>query len=215
MDTPLSCACKGLRNDATAALKGRVDQDSGLVNGTLPFPPLIASHALSGQPTTLKHMDTDRLVQSMVMRETVVQLDSFNFLSTSVAGLVGFALGAIWYAPFTFGPLWLRSNPNALERLATADRIKRDLIALISSLIQAFVLALLLAAVTRHPTLAISMVLGFLLWLGFTAAPSLADSLLSRRPLTSWATDFGPGWAIDTGHRLLVTLGIAFIIGVW
>ncbi|HET7586978.1 MAG TPA: DUF1761 domain-containing protein [Gammaproteobacteria bacterium] len=136
-----------------------------------------------------------------------MHLADFSYASALIAGVVGFILGAIWYAPFTFGPLWLRYNPAALDALTAGGRMQRYLVALISSLVQAFVLAVVLAAVAPEHELGIALVLGFLLWLGFTAAPSLADSLLSRRPMA--------GWAVDIGHRLLVTLGIAFVLGVW
>jgi hypothetical protein len=144
-----------------------------------------------------------------------MQLANLSYAGALIAGVVGFILGAIWYAPFTFGPLWLRYNPGALDALTASGRLWRYLIALISSLVQAFVLAVVLAAVTPEPDLGVALVLGFVLWLGFTAAPSLADSLLSRRPLSGWTVDLGPGWAVDIAHRLLVTLGIAFVLGVW
>lgn len=135
-----------------------------------------------------------------------MHLANFSYTGALIAGVVGFIVGAAWYAPFTFGPLWLRYNPAALDQLTGGGRIQRYLIALISSLVQAFVLAVMLAEASE-PDLGVALVLGFLLWLGFTAAPSLADSLLSRRPMG--------GWAVDIGHRLLVTLAIAFVLGVW
>lgn len=135
-----------------------------------------------------------------------MQLANFSYSGALIAGVVGFIVGAAWYAPFTFGPLWLRYNPVALDVLTTATRLRRYAIALLSCLVQAFVLAVMLAA-AAEPDLGIALVFGFLLWIGFTAAPSLADSLLSRRPIG--------GWAVDMGHRLLVTLAIAFVLGVW
>lgn len=136
-----------------------------------------------------------------------MHLANFSYSGALIAGVVGFILGAIWYAPFTFGPMWLRYNPVDLDQLTAGGRLQRYLIALISSLVQSFVLAVVLAAAAPKPELGVALVLGCLLWLGFTAAPSLADSLLSRRPMG--------GWAVDIGHRLLVTLGIAFVLGVW
>jgi hypothetical protein len=136
-----------------------------------------------------------------------MHLANFSYSGALIAGVVGFILGAIWYAPFTFGPLWLRYNPVAMDKITAVGRTRRYGIALIGSLVEAFVLAVILAATTTKPDVGVALVLGFLLWLGFTAAPSLADSLLSRRPMT--------GWAVDTGHRLLVTLGIAFVLGAW
>ncbi|HET7571029.1 MAG TPA: DUF1761 domain-containing protein [Gammaproteobacteria bacterium] len=136
-----------------------------------------------------------------------MDLANFSYTGALIAGVCGFVLGAVWYAPFSFGPLWLRYNPSAMDDLTAGGRLQRYVIALVSSLVQAFVLAVILAATAPEPELGIALVLGFLMWLGFTAAPSLADSLLSHRLMG--------GWAVDIGHRLLVTLGIAFVLGVW
>lgn len=130
-----------------------------------------------------------------------------NYLAVVVAGFGGFIVGAVWYLPFTFGPLWLKANPHVLQELESGGRLQRYVIALLSSIVQAWVLALCLIRVAPDAGLGTALVAGLLLWLGFTAAPSLVDALISRRRVT--------GWLVDTGHRLLAMLVMAFLLSAW
>ncbi|MGA9852861.1 MAG: DUF1761 domain-containing protein [Gammaproteobacteria bacterium] len=129
-----------------------------------------------------------------------------NYGAVVVAGVVGFIVGAVWYLPFTFGPLWLKANPHALEDLESGGRWQRYMVALICCIVQAWVLALVLAFGGKGD-LATALVAGALLWLGFTAAPTLTDTLISRRKVS--------GWLVDTGHRLLAILVMAFLLAAW
>ena len=110
-----------------------------------------------------------------------MMLDGINYVAVMVAGIGGFVVGAVWYLPFTFGPLWLRANPHVLEDLESGGRLRRYAVALICSSVQAWVLALCLLYAGRNAGLGTALVAGALLWLGFTAAPSLVDTLISRR----------------------------------
>lgn len=130
-----------------------------------------------------------------------------NYLAVGVAGLGGFIVGAVWYLPFTFGPLWLRANPHVLEELESGGRWRRYVVALLSSMVQAWVLALCLLYAGSRTGLGTALVAGLLLWLGFTAAPSLVDMLISRRRIS--------GWLVDSGHRLLAILVMAFLLTAW
>ena len=59
----------------------------------------------------------------------------FEAFGAGIAGIAGFIAAAVWYAPFTFGPLWLRFAPDALGRLehTLARRLSHYLIALVAS----------------------------------------------------------------------------------
>lgn len=130
-----------------------------------------------------------------------------NYLAVAVAGCGGFVVGAVWYLPFTFGPLWLKANPHVMEELEAGGRLRRYAIALLSSIVQAWVLACCLIYAGPDAGLGTALVAGLLLWLGFTAAPSLVDTLISRRRVS--------GWLVDTGHRLLAILVMAFLLAAW
>jgi Protein of unknown function (DUF1761) len=134
-------------------------------------------------------------------------LSQINYLAVLIAGAGGFIVGAVWYLPFTFGPLWLKANPHLLQDMETGGRWQRYLVALVCSILQAFILALCLSYAGRDAGLGSALVAGVLLWLGFTAAPSLVDTLISRRKVAAWL--------LDTGHRLLAILVMAFLLTAW
>ncbi len=134
-------------------------------------------------------------------------LVQINYAAVAVAGIGGFIVGAVWYLPFTFGPLWLKANPHVLQDLESSGRWQRYLVALVCSILQALVLALCLMYVGHNAGLGTALIVAALLWLGFTAAPSLVDTLISRRKVA--------GWLVDTGHRLLAVLVMAFLLTAW
>ncbi len=129
-----------------------------------------------------------------------------NYAAVVVAGVGGFIVGAVWYLPFTFGPLWLKANPHVIEDLESGGRWQRYVVALVCCIVQAWVLALVLAFGGKGD-LEVALIAGALLWLGFTAAPTLTDTLISRRKVS--------GWLVDAGHRLLAILVMAFLLAAW
>lgn len=132
----------------------------------------------------------------------------FEILAAGVAGIAGFIAGAIWYAPFTFGPLWLRFAPEAIETLEHTPprRLAHYGVALVASLVQAFALEALLIF-GGHSDLGFALGMAGLVWLGFTASASLVDGLFRRR--------LARDWMVDMGHRLLVLVVIALVLGLW
>lgn len=132
---------------------------------------------------------------------------ALNYLAVVVAGAAGFVLGAVWYLPFTFGPLWLRANPHVLQSLEAGGRLQRYAVALAGSILQAWVLAVCLTYAGRSAGLGTALLAALLLWAGFTAAPSLVDNLIARRPLA--------GWVVDASHRLAAVCMMAFVLMAW
>lgn len=132
----------------------------------------------------------------------------FEVFGALIAGIAGFVAAAVWYAPFTFGPLWLRFAPDALDRLehTLARRLSHYTIALVASWVQAFALEALLLFCHRQG-LGFALALAGLVWLGFCASTSLMDGLFRRR--------LARDWMLDMGHRLLVLVAIAIVLGLW
>ncbi len=135
-------------------------------------------------------------------------MTGFEVLAAVVAGLAGFIAGAMWYAPFTFGPLWLRFAPEALEQIEHTPprRIARYGVALMASLAQAFALQALLIFSNRFD-LGFALAMAGLVWFAFTASASLMDGIFRRR--------LARDWLVDMGHRLLVLATIAVVLGLW
>lgn len=135
-----------------------------------------------------------------------MDLGAFDPVAVVVAGSVGFAVGGLWYAPFAFGQVWLRYTTVKPEDLQADVALLPTLLAFGGVVVQAAVLQLTLVAVGARG-LPAGLGLAALLWLGFTAAPSLVDALESRRPLVTWL--------VDAGHRLVAALAMGAVLVLW
>ncbi|MGH8273685.1 MAG: DUF1761 domain-containing protein [Gammaproteobacteria bacterium] len=135
-------------------------------------------------------------------------MSAYEAFGAVVAGLAGFIAGAVWYTPFTFGPLWLRFAPEAIERAEhpSATRLGRYAVALLASFVQSFALAALFVFSGRSD-LGFALGMAGLIWLGFIVSASLMDGLFRRR--------LARDWLLDMGHRLLVLVTIAIVLGLW
>lgn len=128
----------------------------------------------------------------------------FNLVAVFVAAAAGFAVGGIWYAPFLFGPLWSRMSPLEEDQRGSSGT-REYAVSVASTIVQALVLYVILRA-TDSLAIAHALWTGFLLWAGFTAAPSLSEAVFSRRPMGAWL--------VDSGHRLFVTLVMAAVLSL-
>ena len=135
-----------------------------------------------------------------------MEFGALHPLAIVVAGSVGFAVGGLWYAPFAFGPLWLRYTTVKPEDLQAAVALGPTLAAFVGVIVQAAVLAVVMG-VAHSEGFASALGIATLLWLGFTAAPSLVDALEARRPLLSWF--------VDAGHRLAAAWAMALVLASW
>lgn len=133
----------------------------------------------------------------------MTELD-FNVVAIIVAAAAGFAVGGVWYAPFAFGPLWSRMSPMEEDQRGSSGAREYS-ISVACTIMQALVLYLLLLA-THSMGVPAALWVGFLLWAGFTAAPSLSEAVFSKRPLGMWL--------VDSAHRLAVTLVMAVVLAL-
>lgn len=129
----------------------------------------------------------------------------FDLIAMLIAAAAGFAVGGLWYAPFLFGPLWSRYNPMEADQEGRSGSVEYA-VAIAGTVIQATILYVLLQA-TDSLSPAPALWMGFLLWAGFTAAPSLAEAVFSKRSLAAWL--------VDSSHRLLVTLVMALLLALF
>lgn len=128
----------------------------------------------------------------------------FNIVAVLVAAAAGFAVGGIWYAPFLFGPLWSRMSPLEEDQRGSSGT-REYAVSVACAIVQALVLYLILLA-TETLAIAPALWTGFLLWAGFTAAPSLSEAVFTRRPVGTWL--------VDSAHRLVVTLVMAVVLSL-
>ncbi len=101
-----------------------------------------------------------------------------NYIAVIVAGIVAYAVGAVWHSPVGFGKYWMKlmgfSENNMKNMPLTAAQAMS--IGFVVTLLVAFVLAHFTVLVGAD-TWQTALQLGFWLWLGFLA-PTLANGWL-------------------------------------
>jgi hypothetical protein len=124
-----------------------------------------------------------------------------------IATLSTMIVGSVWYTPKVFGNYWMR--------VAKVDMEDRNaVIPIITTLIVSFISAWVLAMATQvawtalgGSYLLVALLVGILLWAGFTAARIITHDAFEGRPagLT----------ILNIAHELVTIVIMALIIGVW
>jgi len=116
-----------------------------------------------------------------------------NWLAVVVAAIAALVIGTVWYLPAVFGNRW--------AALIGRDIVARPsptlyVIAIIGSLITAYVLALVIEVVmqARGPvSLVDGIFIGIVAWAGFQAASQAVGGAFEGRSWTLWAINAGNG----------------------
>jgi hypothetical protein len=130
-----------------------------------------------------------------------------NYLAVIIAGVAGFAIGAVWYS-FLFSRVWM--DAAGLDEAEIRERRSPlpFVLAVIADLVMAWVLAVVIGSVwPQSPTLVDGIVAGFLVWLGFTLTTTTVNyAFPGRKPALT---------VIDAGHWLVVLVVMGAIIGLF
>lgn len=134
---------------------------------------------------------------------------SVNPIGVLIAGLSQMPLGMAWYGPL-FGKEWTKLMNFSEKSMAESKKNMGPTYAtqMVASLLQAFVLSLI-ADATQADTTMQFILLGFWIWLGFTATVQLTGKLFSGKPFNLKL------YAIDTGYQLTVMLMMAIILSLF
>ncbi len=127
-----------------------------------------------------------------------------NIWAILVASLVNMAVGALWYSPVLFAGPWLRMS--GVKTAEGAGRVVEYVGAYFSGLILAAILAVVLSMAGTQ-TLSEGLLVGVMVWLGFTAAPSFANTIFENRP-------FGL-WGINSGYPLVSIILMTILLVLW
>ncbi len=133
-------------------------------------------------------------------------LPQVNYLAVLTSGVVIFILGGLWYSPVLFAKKWIALHGKSEADFKGGASPVLYLLALVSGLISAWVLAVMVnhfppVSATRGATV------GVLCWLGFAGATSLANALFSMKPKQLWL--------IDSGYNLVSFIIAGIILAVW
>jgi len=134
----------------------------------------------------------------------LLDLGSINGWAVLVAAVVGYAIGAVWYAPPVFGKRWLAALGKSKDQLG--DPLK--------PMVVQFFLALVIAAVLA----AVVVRFGAVTWIeGAAIGFVLSVGLVSTSLLTAWM--FGGFdmkiYRLQVGCKVVQFTAMGAILGAW
>lgn len=118
-----------------------------------------------------------------------------NWLSVVIAGIVGIVIGAIWFGPKTFFPLWwkfLGRDPQQQPGTSKMTVIfgTTFVAAFVQAIVMAVVIGLAQAAVGNLDAFSGAMV-GSLMGVGFAASSSVSHHLFGGFAIKAWVLEAG------------------------
>lgn len=136
---------------------------------------------------------------------------NLNYLAIVVSSLAAFVIGAIWFGPKTFYPLWAKElGHDPAARIEKVSAPVMFSLTYVAQLALAFAVALVLQVVeAAHGSvgLADGVTVGLVLGVLVAAAASLSHRLFSQQGFKVWA--------MEVGNDIAAILAIAIILSVW
>lgn len=143
----------------------------------------------------------------------------FNLLAVLVSSIVCFIIGAVWFGPKTFYPIWMK----ALGREVPTERIKmtggETLLMFggtyVAALTQVATLGIIVAAARLlHPvTWGTGLFLGFLFSVGLGAFASLSHRMFAQPDAKVYKSL--KVWLIEVGQDVVCLTIAGAILGAW
>lgn len=133
-------------------------------------------------------------------------LHHFNLLAVLVSAVILWVLGAAWYSPALFAKPWMATLGIKPDPANRTGLISGMIASLIGDFILAFVLDHLILGANAASVHGGAFI-GFLVWLGFFAAPNFPQGIYERRPSRLFA--------INNGYWLVGLVGIAVLLAIW
>ncbi len=127
-----------------------------------------------------------------------------NFLAVTVASILAFVVGGLWYSPVMFFKAWLKGAGLTEQdtRQGHPARIYGG------AFVMTFIAATLLAVVIGHQrSLGAGLHWGLIVGLGWVATSFGTNYLFERRTLTLWL--------VNAGYNVLTFVLMGAVIGVW
>jgi UDP-N-acetylmuramyl pentapeptide phosphotransferase/UDP-N-acetylglucosamine-1-phosphate transferase len=136
----------------------------------------------------------------------MLEFEGMNYWAVAVAWLVFVAIGSYWYSPRGFGKRWTKYSGVDHMKLPEKEATRAIVSIAISALVQTIVLALIINSLNTSTVLD-GLAVGVVVWLGFTAATTVGNTLYQR---LGWGF-----WWLNSSY-FLVTMAInAMILTIW
>ena len=132
-----------------------------------------------------------------------------NWVAVVIAGLIYFAIGAVWYSPLLFSGAWQRSIGWDAERTPPEMNPVTYLVPLLAYLVMAAAVALL-AVGLGSDTFGEGLVLGLVVGVGLSLMHTLVDAEFDPNKPHPWVW-----FAINGTYHTLGLIIVAVIVSVW
>ena len=139
-----------------------------------------------------------------------MDFSSINWLAVAVCVLASMVIGAVWFGPKTFFPVWWKAIGKSEKDDPSGSSLSMGMtwgLIVLSSFVQAIFMNLMVYAMgsmSGGANLASGAMAGFLLWLGFVAPSSLTNKLFADRL---------KAWVLEAGNHLVTFVVMGAIAG--
>jgi hypothetical protein len=116
----------------------------------------------------------------MLIILTSIPDPTINLLPVIVAGIINMAIGMLWYSPYVFGKLWIKSMQKTPEEMKQGANPFVYILNTIAALLLAYVLAHIVKYANIN-TAVMGVEAGFWVWLGFVVTTVLPTYLYEGR----------------------------------
>lgn len=131
-----------------------------------------------------------------------------NWLAVVLATVIGMVTAGTWYTDWAFGKVW-RQLTGVTEKDSQKAGNTPMILVLIANIITAVVLAAAIsisAAFFESSSVWLALLVGFAMWLAFSATTLITHNAFERKPAKLTA--------INNGFQLVLFLSMALVIGV-
>lgn len=125
-----------------------------------------------------------------------------DITSLLVATVAGYAVGALWFAPFIFGKAWQRLRGVDMSKVTWRPMV----FGFVIELVRAYVMAIVVAAMGAY-SLITGIETGFWIWLGFVATVGLTQLNYEKMSFKLFA--------ITYGYHLVAMVVMGAILATW
>ena len=129
-----------------------------------------------------------------------------NYWAVVGAFFINTVVGAFWYSPAGFAPLWSKLTGKDLMKMPKNLANQAIAITAVSAALQSVLLAVVVRSL-HGTTFADGLAVGAVLWAGFIGATTISDTLYARR---GWKL-----WCLNSSFYLLVILVNSVLFALW
>lgn len=147
---------------------------------------------------------TGRTRDDDALMDALASLNELNYLAVIVAAVVGFGIGALWYAPAVLGKRWMALTGRSPEN-AQGENVALTMgLAFLATLIGVFALALFIG---KDAGLGTGALAGLVAGVGIASMAIVINGLFEAKPTALLV--------INSGYLVAVFTAAGAILGVW